>query len=382
MPSSSTEPRPSPPDDAQSEPRRSKRHSLRVNLLLSVVSTAALFLLIEGLASLLMSARVAKHTLSMREESHSRYDADLGWSHAPGLRIDNLYGENAHFTTNSRGFRGREDFDKAIPPGKYRVVALGDSFTMGYGVGDEASYPSQMQAICPGLQSVNMGQGGYGIDQDYLWYKRDGAKLDTNVLLLAVIAHDFYRMAGDNFIGYGKPVLRVRNRALVIENVPVPETWNTRTAMRRARAFLDSLAVVRTGHWLAGHASAPPEEQFYGVVSEDVFAAAGLVLDELAHLSKSRGQHFVVAYLPIGYLMQKEPTRELAWLEDYARRNGASFINLVPEFKRLTAGEFARMFRPDHHYTEEGNRFVAAALLRQLAGRISGFPECGARGIR
>jgi lysophospholipase L1-like esterase len=357
-----------------------KRNSLWVNLLVSVLSTGVLFLLIEGLASVLMSARVAKQAIRMREEEiHARYDADLGWSNRPDVRIENLYGEKASFTTNSQGFRARENFDKAVAPGKFRIVTLGDSFTLGFGVGDGESYPSQMQALCPVLQTVNMGQGGYGVDQGYLWYKRDGVKLDANMLLFAVIAQDFYRMAGDNFIGYGKPVLRVRNNALAVENVP-PPTWSLRTPVRRAREFLESLAIVRTGRWLARR-GAPPAEQFYGVASDDVFAAAGLAFQDLAELSRTRGQRFVVAYLPISALLAKEPTREAAWLEDYSRRSGVPFINLVPDFNRLAPAELSRMFRPDGHYTEEGNRFVAEALLRRMAAHIPGFPGCGPGGI-
>lgn len=377
MPSNSTESRAATSDAAEPRQCRLERNSLRTNLLLSVVSAAVLFLLIEGLASVLMSARTAKRTLYAREESHSQYDADLGWSHRPDLRIEGMYGEKTRFTTNSQGFRARENFDKTISPGKYRVVALGDSFTMGYGVGDDANYPSQMQALCPILQTVNMGQGGYGVDQDYLWYKRDGVKLDANVLLFAVIAQGFYRMTGDSFIGYDKPVLRVRNNALVIENVPVPPTWNMRTPIRRARAFLDSLAVVRMGHWLAGHVAEPQADQFYGVVSDGVLAAAGLAFDDLAELSRSRGQHFIVAYLPIRDLLAKEPTREAAWLEDYARRNGVPFINLVADFERLTPAEIARMFRPDYHYSKEGNRFVAEVLLRRWPSKSVGFLDAG-----
>jgi hypothetical protein len=362
MPSSSTEP---------------KRGSAGLNILLAVLSTVVVFLLIEGLASLLMSARAAKHALYMREESHSQYDADLGWSHKPGLRFDDLYGDKASFTTNAQGFRGLENYERAVPAGKYRVVALGDSFTMGYGVGDQATYPAQMQAACPALQAVNMGQGGYGVDQDYLWYKRDGTRLDANLLLFAVIAHDFYRMSADNFIGYAKPVLSVKDNRLVVGNVPVPATFGSRTTLTRARAFFESFAVVRTGRWLLGRGGADARDPFYGVVSDEVFAAAGLALDDLAAISGARNQRIALVYLPIAGLMDKEPTREAAWLEAYARTKGVAFVNLVADFKALPAGDFARMFRPDNHYTTEGNRFVAAAILRELAKQVPGFPACG-----
>ena len=372
MSSNSTEPAAGPPPTGQPSPPWA-------NLLLAVLSTAVLFLVLEGVASVLMSARAAKRTLYMREESHSQYDADLGWSHRPGLRIEDMYGEKARFTTNTRAFRATEDFDQPVPPGRYRLVALGDSFTMGYGVGDESTYPAQMQAQCPVLQTVNMGQGGYGLDQDYLWYKRDGVKLDANVLLVAVIAQDFFRMAGDNFIGYGKPVLRPKDGALAVENVPVPSTWGSRTPLRRAREFLDTLALMRTGRWLAGHVTAPPPEQFYGAVSAEVMTAATLALDDLARLSKQRGQHLVVAYLPVSDLLAKEPTAEAAWLEAYSKRSGVVFVNLATEFARRAPAEISRLFRPDYHYSEEGNRFVAATLLRHLGEKVPGFPGCSDR---
>jgi hypothetical protein len=36
------------------------------------------------------------------------------------------------------------------------------------------------------------------------------------------------------------------------------------------------------------------------------------------------------------------------------------------------------MYRWDYHYTPEGNRFVAQALLRDLAAAVPGFPACPA----
>ena len=118
-------------------------------LLLGLLVTGLLLLLIEGGLSWLYaftkgwerSAPIAP------EEAHARYDADLGWSHVPSLHIEDLYGGGQHFTSNAQGFRATEDFSPSVPEGRRRVLFLGDSFTMGVGVGDHATFPAQVLSI-------------------------------------------------------------------------------------------------------------------------------------------------------------------------------------------------------------------------------------------
>jgi hypothetical protein len=49
-----------------------------------------------------------------------------------------------------------------------------------------------------------MGQGGHGVDQAYLWYKRDGVKLKHDFLLFAFITLDFQRMQQRDFLGLNR----------------------------------------------------------------------------------------------------------------------------------------------------------------------------------
>jgi hypothetical protein len=363
------------------EPAASPRGSVRASLLpvLAVLAvTLALLLLVEGLASVLMSVRAARHTLNMQEEAHTVYDADLGWRHRPGLRINDLYGPGTPFTVNAQGLRGTEDYRAAAPPGRYRVVLLGDSFTMGYGVGDADTYPARLQAACPVLQAVNMGQGGYGLDQAYLWHRRDGAALNADLLVLAVIAHDFFRMASDQFIGYGKPVLSARGGRLTVGNVPVPQTWHARRLSRQAGALVGNLAVVEFLRWLGGRADAPRGDVFAGTVPDEVMAAAALAIDDLAQHARAAGRQFVLVYLPIAEdLLRAGPSPEAAWMAGHAGRAGLAFIDLTPPMRELPAVVSASLFRPaDGHYSVAGNRYVAEALRARLPALVPGFPAC------
>jgi hypothetical protein len=67
-----------------------------------------------------------------------------------------------------------------------------------------------------------MSQGGYGFDQAYLWFKRDGKSINHDLHISAFITEDFHRMENDTFLGYGKPLLSLKNGLLITNNVPVP----------------------------------------------------------------------------------------------------------------------------------------------------------------
>lgn len=56
-----------------------------------------------------------------------------------------------------------------------------------------------------------MGRAGYGIDQAYLWYPRDGMRLEHDALIFAFISEDFRRAALPSCKGYPKRRLRVQN---------------------------------------------------------------------------------------------------------------------------------------------------------------------------
>jgi len=327
-----------------------------------LVASGLLSLVGEGVASVVHAARAGLSVVTV-DESHTRYDADLGWTHRPNIRIAN-YRPGVTFSTDAQGFRAHEEYGAPVPDGKLRIISLGDSFTMGAGVGDDQTFPARLQARCPGVQTVNMGQGGYGLDQAYLWYKRDGIALDANVLLFAIIAQDFYRMGSDTFLGYPKPIIRADAGALRVENVPVPRAAFLKT-FRSTSVFINNLAAIRLGREVF-HLGSFTGERFYGSVADSVFDAAALALDDLADISRARNQRFVLVYLPGGDVIAKEPTREAGWLEAYARQRGIPFITLVPAFARLPPWDLARMYLPDSHYTPEGQDLVADVLLHGL----------------
>src|SRR5262249_43351639 len=180
---------------------------LAKELAASPARTLVLACLLEGALSIALAWRDSSEP-GLVEEKSCVFDAELGWVARKSFRAANLFGEGRSLTTNARGFRGAREVDDEIPAGRYRIVCVGDSFTLGYGVGDESTYEAYLERALPALETVNMGQGGYGVDQAYLWYLRDGRSLHADLLLLAAIAPDWERMLDARFQGeFPKPVL-------------------------------------------------------------------------------------------------------------------------------------------------------------------------------
>jgi hypothetical protein len=287
--------------------------------------------------------------------------------------VPDLYGPGASLTTNARGLRATEEYTRAVPDGRYRVLCVGDSFTLGYGVDDAATYEAELERQEPRLQAVNMGQGGYGVDQAYLWYARDAEQLEHDLVLFAFIATDFDRMLESRFNGrLEKPLLRVVDGELVLENVPVPESPPSRSGrgerFRRNLALVDLLRRLRRPDRIEEARALAGSPLSFREVGE-------AVLTEMKRLTEERGAELAFVQLPLRNRLTGRPTEVAAWVAGVAARLEVPFLDLTPAFDALPPVERDLYYLPDGHYNALGNRLVAALLIERLRARIPGFPQ-------
>lgn len=387
------------PTSVSSEGRiaKSSQLSLRNKILFPILLTIgvpiAALVTFEGVSSLLLFGRAAIVATRpvFAEEINTEYDPEIGWIAKKSFVAPNLYGPGVGLHTNARGFRGQSAFDNAVPAGKRRIVCSGDSFTLGYGVADAETWCARLGSA--DVETVNMGQGGYGIDQAYLLYARDARALDHSVHFLAFVTHDFARMAMQSFLGYAKPTLAVERGALVVRGVPLPRRDRARTARRLERATRS----LRTAELLTGLTrtnearSNVPDERPDTTGTRAVMAQ--LVAD-LARMNAAKQSRLVLVYLP----GQEDHLNEQArpWREQMriiADSLGVTFIDLIPELRKRTKLELQSMyFQQVHeltflgatgHLTAEGNRWAAEAIRRQLDSLgILMAPLAAAQGAR
>lgn len=123
--------------------------------------------------------------------SYRRYDPFLGWTTAE------LGAEPPLCYSDADGFRCSKDRYLQLKNGAptretrdYDIVCIGDSFTHGDEVSYEESWPYFLGAQT-GLRVLNLGVGGFGIDQATLRYER--LKPTAKLVLLGLIDGDLER---------------------------------------------------------------------------------------------------------------------------------------------------------------------------------------------
>lgn len=133
-----------------------------------------------------------------REFTHSEvfYTAD------PSLRLQafahNETGGTFRVSTDANGLRAPLHPEQK-PEGTFRVMTLGCSTTFGWGVDDEASYPSRLEAILQGeghkVEVINGGQPGYTSFQGLWLWERSLKRYQPDLVIFGYIVQDSRKVA-------------------------------------------------------------------------------------------------------------------------------------------------------------------------------------------
>lgn len=192
------------------------------------------FLLFGELAVRLMGYQAIYDTYS-RPSVFWIHDPLLGWVHEPNS-VGTYLGPRpwpvefeSTVRINSLGLRGPEVTD--VPKGGYRVLVLGDSLTAGFEVEYEETFtavlePLLSQEMGAAVQVINAGVRGYGTDQELLYYRERGRKLEPHLVILVSSFNDprnntmVHRMRRP----FGKGAFAIRDDdSLELIGTPVPK---------------------------------------------------------------------------------------------------------------------------------------------------------------
>ena len=354
---------------------RRPRSDRWANAVLALVSVIASLLLIEVSFRLVFGLPVFKledwrmlRVAYNRLGQHAEFDAELGWKLKPN------YVSPVHNTLD-HGIR-RNGQETEIRTG--HVLAVGDSFTEGWEVEDDDSWPAYLE-LMSGRAVVNGGVGGYGTDQIILRAEQLLPVVKPHTLIVGFLNFDLYRTAHKSF-GASKPWFTVEKGELRYHPPDPPEAKLEPTTWRRlSNALRDGLAQFAVvdfimargaqGFWY-GNANAE-----YVKVDNDPVQVTCLLLERLKKKTNEmniRTLLFMQYYAPV-IINGERPPEDARQVMACAAKLGFEVVDHFAPLKTLT------MTKPDilgdfywfedgtyRHMNGDGNEHAAAVLLNAL----------------
>ncbi|MBI1791539.1 MAG: SGNH/GDSL hydrolase family protein [Acidobacteria bacterium] len=280
-------------------------------------------------------------------------DPQLSFAHVPN-RSAFLMG--VQVSINSQGLRDHE-YSHAKPSDVFRILMLGDSTALGWGVPLEQTVAKILERElnrtgAPGYRRVevlNAGVGNYGTVQEVAHYRTYGRAFHPDLVIL------------EYFINDAEPVPRERTASLL------------------GRSYLVSFAVSKMDSLLQFSGLRPRWDQYYaGLYRDDppALRAAQEALRELAGLTRRDGAKLLVALLPElhqingGYRFAREHQK----IKDVLAAVHTPAIELI-EGLRGHGPESALWVTPDDpHPNGAANALIAAQIapwiLENVPGRV------------
>ena len=322
------------------------------------------------------------------QTGYMAYDADLGWTNRPSSCT-----RDRKYCANSAGLRSDREFTKQIPPGVMRISLFGDSFIHGHDVDLRGSLAPQLESALAArgvpAQALNFGVGGYGIDQAYLRYSRDGARFDTDIIVeglqLENVARHLmvFRLIAypQSKIPFSKPRFYFEGPSLLVANKPtiapdrVPAALATfeSSPLRRYEFFYTEK--YRPYWWRKSRLLSVLADARHKDESVDVMRRDGegirltlAILDRFKNDVSVTGKPFLLVYLPLKDNLAAQLRGEKDPWDPYVNMFRKDFRIVDPTARLL---EIARRKGVDAvapgHYSAEGNRAVAEALADAIA---------------
>lgn len=294
----------------------------------------------------LMYPRLASYNMEMwhyaSKVKQRTSNPKLPFLHAPN-RDGFFYGAQIH--TDSVGFRDR-DFPVARVPGTKRIMLLGDSFTLGWGVPFDSTFSKQLEKLLNEhghpTEVINTGVGNTNTVMELEQFKEIGLRFKPDVVILMYFINDAEPTP---------PVVGALKAAIVTHSYLI--------------AFLSDQMIKLTPRinqsydWRAYYAGLFKP----GLPGRE---ASRQAIDELAALCKHNGIKLVIANIPELRELRSYPFPEATeFVRNAARSNDVPFVDLLPALATEDASTLW-VSKEDPHANAKANVIIGRALFEAV----------------
>jgi hypothetical protein len=290
----------------------------------------------------------------------------IGWWHLPNLYARIPLGGTFHnVKTNSSGMRSTREYPLEKPPGRTRVVFLGDSYTAGDGVSNAQRFTDLLEARFPNLDAMNFGLNGTGTDQQLLIFETIARRYDADAYVFCICVENIARNLYTCF-----PSFDFREHQVVYRPKPYFELSDEKLVLRNQPVTLEKRPQDALGDWKYSFPYLSESDDPYAIYAHpDRIHWRTMKAILRRFTSAVRDKPVLIVPLPMynHYLEQHSPTYWPRFREIEDRSAGVFVVDLLPAFKRRprTQREAFR-FSDDPHYTAAAHLVVADELERKF----------------
>jgi len=337
------------------------------------------------------------------EDTYIQFDRELGWiiPRATTKRDDGMV-----FRTNRARMRADREFPTEPPEGRLRIAAFGDSFTHCNEVSQKDCWATRLEEAWPNTEVLNFGVPGYGPDQAWLRYQRDGRQYRPCIVFIGFFVEDIDRVVNrfrpftdpDDSVMLSKPRFMLEGDGLrllpnpttdprqMADPVHVERTLGPDDAWYFPGTFVpgpfDGFSLVRLAK-TAGYqrtrtalSRTPLTYPLYDQQGE-AYQITGRILIQFAEQVKADGAAPVVIVFPSKrdlLARQVQPSAHQP-LVDWLQQAGVPTLDFTDEFVLESSKQgMETLFAAGSHFSPLGNSIVAARLAQAVPGLVA--PTC------
>jgi hypothetical protein len=320
------------------------------------------------------------------------YSPTLGWKFISNAKGEVSYpGGIRTLETNSMGFRDHTPLSHT----NKKLLVLGDSFVSNISVNDDQVFTEIMEDQLKNFDVLNFGVDGYGQVQEYLLLDQVIKTIKPDVVILIVyVQNDFTDNVG-HYWPYLRPYasLEGKDSTLVIHPLLKNQADKNPTDSRNifSKSHLNTL-ITRGLNKLFRKTTHSDIPEFYlcqypnSERQDLMFRIMGKLLLKIANLGKENDVPLVFAlapsivqiedelwasFLKASQTNQRKFVRSLPndRLMEFAKRNNLLMLDLLPRLLQEKTTNVKLYSSTDLHWTKEGNRIAADALIDYLKSK-------------
>lgn len=270
-----------------------------------------------------------------------------------------------HHVHNSRGFRDTEhEIEK--PAGVFRILGLGDSFTVGWGAPYEETYLRRLEKKLLDrtggnrpVEVIKCGINGYFAESEKLLLKHYGMAYSPDVVIVGFVPNDVL----DTY--QGLEAIRVSKQGYLtsrqVHDLGEVGIWfyvHSHLARIVLRRYLDATATELPEDWWM---DLYRPSKTYAKSWRDLLAQ----YDDMLAMTRASGAEFVVLHIPNknpGSDIHLYPAKRMA---EWCENNRVLFVDALPDLRGKAKVKKLYWDR-DSHCTPAGYRIISDVLFAAL----------------